>query len=46
MIPDDDTIRFSPEDLPEFTELKPVRRPKRRRYTQEPEGWRPIGAEW
>ena len=47
MIESDDTIRFSPDDVPDLVELKRSRgRKRKKRDTPEPKDWRPFGFEW
>ena len=47
MIDADNTIRFSPADVPDLPELRTQKKRKqRKRETPEPSGWRPFGEEW
>ena len=47
MIEPDDTIRFSPDDVPDLPELrKPEKRKRKKRETPPPTDWRPHGEEW
>ena len=47
MIEPDDTIRFSPDDVPDMPEVKkPKKRKRKKREIPEPTDWRPLGYEW
>ena len=50
MIEPDDTIRFSPDDVPGMLEVKKLKKPKgrkrKKREIPEPTDWRPFGCEW
>ena len=47
MIEPDDTIRFSPDDAPDMSEVKkPKKRKRKKREIPEPTDWRPLGYEW
>ena len=47
MIEPDDTIRFSPDDVPDMPEVKkPKKRKRKKREIPEPTDWRPFGFEW